>query len=94
MVAGALLLTIGLGLFFTNKSRIKTFETAYNENPTTFVESEIARTESTLKEYKTVVFTAIPLIIAACALVILLVSIPIWRKYDHNHCDVGGYFVD
>lgn len=79
LVAGALLLTIGLGLFFTNKSRIKAFETAYNENPTVFVESEIARAESTLKEYKTVVFTAIPLIIAACALVILLSSSPILR---------------
>jgi cobalamin synthase len=43
------------------------------------VESEIARAESTLKEYKNVVFTAIPLIIAACALVIMFINKPVWR---------------
>jgi hypothetical protein len=79
LVAGSLLLTIGLGLFFTNKSRISQFEKAYNKDASAFVESELARAESTLKEYKTVVFTAIPLIITACALVIVFVNTPIWR---------------
>ena len=44
-----------------------------------FVASEIERTESTLKEYRTIVFTAVPLIIAACALVLLFVNTSIWR---------------
>ncbi|NND78605.1 MAG: hypothetical protein HKN53_01760, partial [Maribacter sp.] len=79
LVAGVLLMIIGLGLFFTNKSRITEFETAYNSDASAFVESEIARAESTLKEYKTIVFTAIPLIIAACALVIIFINAPIWR---------------
>ncbi len=79
LVAGALLLTIGLGLFFTNKSKITQFETAYNQDASAFVTSEIARAESTLKEYQTIVFKAIPLIIAACALVIVFVNTPIWR---------------
>jgi len=79
LVAGALLLTIGLGLFFTNKARISSFAADYNQDATAFVKSEIARAESTLKEYKNVVFTAIPLIIAACALVIMFVNKPIWR---------------
>ncbi len=79
LVAGALLLTIGFGLFFTNKSRITQFEKAYNTDASAFVESELARAESTLKEYKNVVFTAIPLIIAACALVLMFVNTPIWR---------------
>ncbi|MBD0851419.1 hypothetical protein [Maribacter arenosus] len=79
LVAGALLTIIGLGLFFTNKSRIAQFETAYNTDSTAFVISEIERTEATLKEYKNVVFTAIPLIIVACALVIFFVNTPIWR---------------
>lgn len=78
-VAGVLLLIIGLGLTYTNKSRITEFETAHNTNAAAFVESEIERAESTLKEYKTVVFTAIPLIIAFCALVIIFVNTPIWR---------------
>lgn len=79
LVAGALLMTIGFGLFFTNKARITQFEKAYNSNASTFVELELERVENTLKEYKNVVFTAIPLIIAACALVIMFVNTPIWR---------------
>ncbi len=79
LVAGALLMTIGFGLFFTNKSRITQFETAYNSDASAFVESEIARAESTLKEYKIIVFTVIPLIIAACSFVILFIDKPIWR---------------
>ena len=78
-VAGVLLLTIGLGLFFTNKSRIKEFETAYNKDATVFVESEISRAESTLKEYRTVVFKAIPIIIILAALLIMFINSPTWR---------------
>jgi len=60
LVAGILLMTIGLGLFFTNKSRITQFETAYNSNAFAFVESELTRAEATLKEYQTIVFKVIP----------------------------------
>lgn len=79
LVGGVLLMTIGLGLFYTNKARIIQFERAYNSDAQAFVASEIARAESTIKEYKTIVFTAIPLIIAVCALVIVFVDIPAWR---------------
>lgn len=79
VVAGVLLLIIGFGLFFTNKSRIKQFETDYNRDKWTFVESELKRAEATLKEYQTVVFKAIPLIIAVCAIVIIFAPAPIWR---------------
>lgn len=79
LVAGALLLIIGFGLFFTNKSRITQFETAYDKDPSAFVESELARAEATLKEYQTIVFKAIPLIIVVSALVILFIDKPIWR---------------
>ncbi|MAU15450.1 MAG: hypothetical protein CMH46_07915 [Muricauda sp.] len=79
LVAGALLLIIGLGLFFTNKARIPQFEKAYRTDVAAFVASERERTEATLKEYNTVVFTATPIIIAICALVLLFVSTPIWR---------------
>ncbi len=79
LVAGALLLIIGLGLFFTNKSRITQFKTAYNSDAAAFVASELERTEATLKEYKNVVFTAVPLIIIACALVLMFVNAPAWR---------------
>ncbi|SEL52651.1 hypothetical protein SAMN04487910_2723 [Aquimarina amphilecti] len=79
VVAGVLLLTIGLGLFFTNKSRIKEFETAYNKDKSAFLESEIVRAESTLKEYRTIVFKAIPIIIIVAALLIIFIDSPTWR---------------
>ena len=79
LVAGALLAIIGIGLFFTNKSRISQFEKAYNTDASAFVTSELQRAEATLKEYKNIVFTAIPLIITICALTLLFVSAPIWR---------------
>lgn len=79
LVAGLLLMTIGFGLFYTNKSRITAFETAYTTDVSAFVESEILRTESTLKEYNTVVFKAIPLIIIVAALFIIFINTPTWR---------------
>jgi len=79
LVAGFLLLIIGLGLFFTNKSRIAQFERDYNADSSAFLTSELERAESTLKEYKNVVFTAIPFIIVACALIIFFINKPIWR---------------
>jgi len=66
-------------LFFTNKSRVTQFEEAYNKDASAFVESEIARAERTLNEYRTIVFKAIPLIIATCALLIIFLHAPVWR---------------
>jgi len=79
LVAGALLMTIGLGLFFTNKARIIQFETAYNKDASAFVASELVRAEATLKEYQTIVFKVIPLIIILCATGIVFIDKPIWR---------------
>ncbi|GEQ86052.1 hypothetical protein ULMS_15600 [Patiriisocius marinistellae] len=79
LVAGVMLLIIGLGLFFTNKSRITEFETAYNKDASAFVTAEIARADSTLKEYKTIVFKVIPIIIIVAALLIIFINSPTWR---------------
>lgn len=79
LVAGTLLVIIGIGLFFTNKSRLSQFEKACRDNVVTFVDSELERTDATLKEYNNVVFTAIPIIIAGCALVLFFVNAPGWR---------------
>lgn len=79
LVAGVLLLIIGLGLVYTNKSRITEFETAYNNDAPAFVESEMVRVEGTLKEYQTIVFKAIPFIIVVAALLIVFVDKPVWR---------------
>ena len=78
-VAGALLLTIGLGLFFTNKTRMTEFTSAYNSNSSAFVKSEISRADKTLNEYKTIVFKVIPLIMVVSALLLIFIDKPIWR---------------
>lgn len=79
LVAGLLLSVIGLGLYYTNKNRITQFQKAYAADPSLFVSSELERTEATLKEYKNVVFTAIPILLALCALVLGWVEAPLWR---------------
>lgn len=79
LVAGVLLLAVGVGIFFTNKSRVTSFETAYHANPAEFVKSEIVRTEKTLGEFRTIVFKVIPFIIVIAALLIVFVDKPLWR---------------
>jgi len=79
LVAGILILAVGLGIFFTNKSRVTSFETAYNNDATAFVKSEIVRTQQSMKEYRNIVFKIIPLIIVVAALLIIFVGKPIWR---------------
>ncbi|MEQ9286989.1 MAG: hypothetical protein RIG77_08785 [Cyclobacteriaceae bacterium] len=78
IVAGALLMTIGLGLFFTNKSRITQFERAYNSDAPAFAASEIARAERTLNEYK-IVFKVVPIIVIVAALLLVFINTPTWR---------------
>lgn len=79
LVAGTLLVIIGLGLFFTNKARITQFETAYQENVVAFVDTELVRVKATIKEYSNVVFSGIPIIIVICAVILHFESTPGWR---------------
>lgn len=78
-VAGVLLLTIGFGLLFSNKSRLSSFESAYRSDPVTFVKSEIARVEKAMNEYRTIVFKVIPFIIVVAAMLIVWGNLPLWR---------------
>lgn len=78
LVAGVLFMIIGVGLFFTNKSRITQFEAAYNSDASAFVASEMARAERTLNEYK-IVFKVVPMIIIVAALLIIFINTPTWR---------------
>lgn len=79
LVAGILILTVGIGIFFANKSRISSFTEAYNNDAPAFVKSEIIRTEKSMKEYQTIVFKIIPLIIGIAAFLIIFIDKPIWR---------------
>jgi ABC-2 type transport system permease protein len=78
LVAGILLLIIGSGLNYTNIQRIKQFEKDFNTDAPAFYQSEIERSEATLKEY-TVVFKVIPILIIIAAILILLINNPTWR---------------
>lgn len=78
LVAGILLLIIGSGLNYTNIQRVKQFEKDFNTDTSSFYQSEIERSESTLKEYS-VVFKVIPILIIVSALIILFFNSPTWR---------------
>jgi len=79
LVAGVLLLIIGLGLVYSNKVRIAEFPVAYEQDATAFVQAEITRVEKTIAEYQTVVFKAVPLIILLATLLITFIDRPMWR---------------
>jgi len=78
LVAGLLLLIIGSGLNYTNIQRVKQFEKDFKTDASAFYQSEIERSESTLKEYN-VVFKVIPILIIVAALLILFINTPTWR---------------
>ena len=79
LVAGILLMIIGVGLVYTNVNRISDFEAAYQQDAATFIASEFERIESTLKEYNTIVFKAIPGIMILASLLIIVIDKPVWR---------------
>lgn len=79
LVAGILILTVGVGLLYANTTRIKTFTEDYNTDASTFVKSEIVRAEKSMSEYKLIVFKVIPIMIIIAALCIIFLDKPIWR---------------
>lgn len=79
IIAGALLLIIGGGLFYSNKTRHNKFPAKFEENKTEFVTEEIARAEKTIGEFESVVFTAIPIIMIIASLIIIFIDKPVWR---------------
>ncbi|MBE3640111.1 hypothetical protein [Mangrovicoccus algicola] len=79
LVAGTLILIIGVGLFFPSLARLTSFPAAYATDAAGFVADEIARADRVLNEYRIAVFRVIPLIIAACALAILYFETPLLR---------------
>ncbi|AXT56439.1 hypothetical protein J8L88_11350 [Aquimarina sp. MMG015] len=78
LVAGILLLVIGSGTNYTNVQRLKQFEKDFNTDKTAFYQSEIERSESTIKQFK-FVFKLVPILIIAAALLILFINTPTWR---------------
>ena len=79
LVAGILLMAVGTGIFFANKSRVSRCVEEYKSSPTEFVKKEIVRTDKSIGEYKTIVFKVIPFIIVVLALLIVFIDNPKWR---------------
>jgi predicted membrane channel-forming protein YqfA (hemolysin III family) len=79
LVAGTLILIIGVGLFLPSQARLTSFPAAYAIDSASFIAEEIARADRVMNEYRIAVFRVIPLIIAACALAILYFETPHWR---------------
>ena len=79
LVCGMLLMIIGIGLSYTNYTRIKSFPKMYAKSTNDFVISELSRAEKTMKEFELVVFKVIPFIIAICALIFIYTHHPLIR---------------
>jgi len=79
LVTGILLLAVGVGILYANKSRITSFQEAYEKDAAAFVQSEIQRTDKSLGEYRTIVFKVIPMIIVVAALLIVFFQNPTVR---------------
>ena len=79
LIVGSLLVLVGLGLFYSNYSRLSDFSNEFNKNSEAFVQSEINRVDKTLIGFKRTVFKIIPLIIIFCSIVIIMLDKPIYR---------------
>lgn len=79
LVAGSLILLVGIGIMYANYARQTSFIDAYNHDAATFISNEISRTLKSMGEYQTIVFKVIPAIIAGCALLIIFMDSASWR---------------
>ena len=79
LVCGTLLLIIGVGLLYSNTTRIQSFQKDYRTSSEKFVLAEIARADKTMAEFELVVFKVIPLIIVVCCFGIIFLHQPFWR---------------
>ena len=78
-VCGVLLMVVGIGLVYTNYKRMESFPKEHAASDSHFVNSEILRANKTVAEYERIVFTVIPLIIVAAALMLIFLNAPLWR---------------
>lgn len=79
IVAGILLLVVGVGIFYANNSRVTSFTKDYKIDSIEFVKTELIRTEKTIEEYNLVVFKIIPSLIVVFSLIIIFIDKSNWR---------------
>ncbi len=84
LVVAVLLLILGIGLYFINRSILDSFQDSYNANPTAFLDAEILRMDDIVASYIRSVFKIMPFIIIGAALLIFLFDKPIIRAICIN----------
>ena len=78
IVSGALLMTIGIGLYAANHPRISLFESEYRADAKAFVQKEITRTADSQGQLK-LVFNILPVMAIIAAILLMLFPSPYWR---------------
>lgn len=76
--AGIFLIAVGIGLYSANKPRIAQFEREAVEDVSGLIDREIARTTKSKAQFK-IVFTVLPLLAIASALLLLFTASPTWK---------------
>ena len=79
LVAGGLLLIIGVGILLPSLSRLSSFPADYANDASAFVTAELTRADKVLNEYRIAVFRVIPAIIIFCAVLVVFLDGPLWR---------------
>ena len=79
LIAGTLLLILGVGIFYQSYSRVTIFAEAYNADAVGFVASQLENANRVLRDYQMAVYRVMPLAIAVSAVLFLFFSSPIWR---------------
>ncbi|UWQ20146.1 hypothetical protein [Jannaschia sp. W003] len=79
IVAGALLLVLGVGLVLSGRARLAGFPAAHAADAASAIAAEIALAHRALNSYRVAVFRVFPVVVAVCALLIPLLSGPNWR---------------
>ena len=79
LVVGVLLIILGVGLIIPNQLRLSSFETAYHNDVSAFLTTEIARVDKTIHGYNNAIFKGIPVIIIGCILLHFFFRGPLWQ---------------
>ena len=80
ILTGSFLLAAGIGIYIANKRRVTSFEKDYHADKYAFIQSELVRTKKSLVEYRTVVFIAIPILIAIASVLVYYIEHPTLRS--------------
>ena len=79
VIAGVLLLILGLGMFFQNRAALAGLAETFAQDAPLFIASEIERADKILNQYSIAVFKIFPVVIAVCAVLIAVLEAPVFR---------------